>query len=65
MMSQLPSPVASTGRAGMRAVTALAEAFGLELVAEGVESAAAARTLLEHGCHSDTGVRSRTAARDG
>ena len=34
---------------------ALAEAFGLELVAEGVESAGAARTLLEHGCNRAQG----------
>lgn len=39
----------------VRAVIALAEAFGLELVAEGVESASAARTLLEHGCHRAQG----------
>ena len=39
----------------VRAVIALAEAFGLELVAEGVESAGAARTLLEHGCHRAQG----------
>ena len=39
----------------VRAVIALAEAFGLELVAEGVESPAAARTLLQHGCHRAQG----------
>jgi len=39
----------------VRAVIALAEAFGLELVAEGVESAAAAATLLQHGCHRAQG----------
>ena len=39
----------------VRAVIALAEAFGLELVAEGVESAGAARTLLEHGCNRAQG----------
>jgi len=39
----------------VRAVIALAEAFGLELVAEGVESPAAAATLLEHGCHRAQG----------
>ena len=33
----------------------LAEAFGLELVAEGVESPAAAATLLQHGCHRAQG----------
>lgn len=39
----------------VRAVIALAEAFGLELVAEGVESPAAAATLLQHGCHRAQG----------
>ncbi len=39
----------------VRAVIALAEAFGLELVAEGVESAAAGATLLQHGCHRAQG----------
>jgi len=39
----------------VRAVIALAEAFGLELVAEGVESPVAARTLLQHGCHRAQG----------
>jgi EAL domain-containing protein (putative c-di-GMP-specific phosphodiesterase class I) len=39
----------------VRAIIALAEAFGLELVAEGVESAAAATTLLQHGCHRAQG----------
>ncbi len=39
----------------VRAVIALAEAFGLELVAEGVESATAAMTLLQHGCHRAQG----------
>jgi len=39
----------------VRAIIALAEAFGLELVAEGVESAAAAVTLLQHGCHRAQG----------
>ncbi|MBV8927822.1 MAG: EAL domain-containing protein [Mycobacteriaceae bacterium] len=34
----------------VRAIIALAEAFDLELVAEGVETEAAARTLLHHGC---------------
>jgi len=34
----------------VRAIIALAEAFGLQLVAEGVESEAAAITLLHHGC---------------
>jgi diguanylate cyclase (GGDEF)-like protein len=34
----------------VKAIIALAEAFGLELVAEGVETQTAARTLLQHGC---------------
>jgi EAL domain-containing protein (putative c-di-GMP-specific phosphodiesterase class I) len=34
----------------VRAIIALAEAFGLQLVAEGVETEAAAMTLLRHGC---------------
>ncbi|MCV7215078.1 EAL domain-containing protein [Mycobacterium crocinum] len=39
----------------IRAVIALAEAFNLELVAEGVESPTAAMTLLQHGCHRAQG----------
>ncbi|MDT5066041.1 MAG: hypothetical protein QOK02_2196 [Mycobacterium sp.] len=39
----------------VRAIIALAEAFGLQLVAEGVETEAAARTLLFHGCHRAQG----------
>jgi diguanylate cyclase (GGDEF)-like protein len=39
----------------VRAIIALAEAFGLELVAEGVESETAAMTLLQHGCHRAQG----------
>ena len=39
----------------VRAIIALAEAFGLELVAEGVETEIAARTLLKHGCHRAQG----------
>jgi len=39
----------------VRAVIALAEAFELELVAEGVETVAAAKTLLHHGCHRAQG----------
>ncbi len=39
----------------VRAVIALAEAFDLELVAEGVETQAAAMTLLRHGCQRAQG----------
>ncbi|TRW81518.1 EAL domain-containing protein [Mycolicibacterium sp. 018/SC-01/001] len=39
----------------VRAIIALAEAFGLELVAEGVETTTAALTLLRHGCHRAQG----------
>lgn len=39
----------------VRAIVALARAFGLEVVAEGVETAAAARTLLDLGCHRAQG----------
>jgi diguanylate cyclase (GGDEF)-like protein len=39
----------------VRAIIALAEAFGLQLVAEGVETEAAAITLLRHGCYRAQG----------
>lgn len=39
----------------VRAVIALAEAFDLQLVAEGVETEAAARTLVQHGCNRAQG----------
>ncbi len=39
----------------VRAIIALADAFELHVVAEGVESEAAARTLLRHGCHRAQG----------
>lgn len=39
----------------VRAIIGLAEAFGLELVAEGVETPAAALTLMQHGCHRAQG----------
>jgi EAL domain-containing protein (putative c-di-GMP-specific phosphodiesterase class I) len=39
----------------VRAIIALADAFGLELVAEGVETEVAAMTLLEHGCYRAQG----------
>jgi diguanylate cyclase (GGDEF)-like protein len=39
----------------VRAIIGLAEAFDLQLVAEGVETPAAARTLMHHGCHRAQG----------
>ena len=39
----------------VRAIIALADSFGLQLVAEGVESEAAAMTLLRHGCYRAQG----------
>jgi len=39
----------------VRAIIGLAEAFDLQLVAEGVETPAAARTLMQHGCHRAQG----------
>jgi EAL domain-containing protein (putative c-di-GMP-specific phosphodiesterase class I) len=39
----------------VRAVIALAGAFGLQLVAEGVETETAALTLLRHGCYRAQG----------
>ena len=39
----------------VRAIIGLAEAFGLELVAEGVETAIAAQTLMQYGCHRAQG----------
>lgn len=39
----------------VKAIIALAGAFGLGLVAEGVETEAAALTLLEHGCYRAQG----------
>jgi diguanylate cyclase (GGDEF)-like protein len=39
----------------VRAIIGLAQAFGLQLVAEGVETPAAAQTLIEHGCHRAQG----------
>jgi diguanylate cyclase (GGDEF)-like protein len=39
----------------VRAIIALADAFGLQLVAEGVETEAAAMTLLRHGCYRAQG----------
>jgi diguanylate cyclase (GGDEF)-like protein len=49
----------------VRAIIALAEAFGLQLVAEGVETEAAAMTLLRHGCYRAQGfLLSRPIAGD-
>jgi diguanylate cyclase (GGDEF)-like protein len=39
----------------VRAIIALADAFGLGLTAEGVETASAAQTLLRHGCYRAQG----------
>jgi diguanylate cyclase (GGDEF)-like protein len=39
----------------VRAIIALADAFGLQLVAEGVETETAAMTLLRHGCYRAQG----------
>jgi diguanylate cyclase len=39
----------------IRAIIGLAEAFNLQLVAEGVETPAAALTLMQHGCHRAQG----------
>jgi diguanylate cyclase len=39
----------------VRAIIGLAEAFDLQLVAEGVETPAAARTLMHHGCYRAQG----------
>jgi diguanylate cyclase len=39
----------------VRAIIGLAEAFGLQLVAEGVETPVAATTLMEYGCHRAQG----------
>jgi diguanylate cyclase len=49
----------------VRSILVLAEAFGLQLVAEGVETPAAAMTLIEHGCHRAQGfLFSRPVAGD-
>ena len=39
----------------VQAIMALANAFGLQVVAEGVETEAAATILLQHGCHRAQG----------
>jgi diguanylate cyclase (GGDEF)-like protein len=49
----------------VRAVIGLADAFGLQLVAKGVETPAAALTLMQHGCHRAQGfLLSRPVAAD-
>jgi diguanylate cyclase (GGDEF)-like protein len=49
----------------VRAIIALAEAFGLQLVAEGVETDTAALTLMRHGCYRAQGfLLSRPVAGD-
>jgi EAL domain-containing protein (putative c-di-GMP-specific phosphodiesterase class I) len=49
----------------VRAIIALAESFGLQLVAEGVETETAAKTLLDNGCHRAQGfLLSRPLAGD-
>ena len=39
----------------VRSIIGLAEAFGLQLFAEGVETPVAATTLMRHGCHRAQG----------
>jgi EAL domain-containing protein (putative c-di-GMP-specific phosphodiesterase class I) len=39
----------------LKQVVALADAFGLDVIAEGVETAAAARALLDLGCYRAQG----------
>ena len=39
----------------IRAIIGLAEAFNLQLIAEGVETVSAAKTLMQHGCHRAQG----------
>ena len=39
----------------VRAIIGLAETFGLQVVAEGVETPTAALTLMQHGCHRAQG----------
>lgn len=39
----------------VRAIIGLAEAFGLQVVAEGVQTPTAALTLMQHGCHRAQG----------
>jgi EAL domain-containing protein (putative c-di-GMP-specific phosphodiesterase class I) len=39
----------------VRAIIGLADAFELELIAEGVETPAAAMALMHHGCHRAQG----------
>jgi EAL domain-containing protein (putative c-di-GMP-specific phosphodiesterase class I) len=46
-----------------RAIIGLAEAFDLQLVAEGVETTAAAVTLMRHGCYRAQGFLTFVAPR--
>ncbi len=49
----------------VRAIIGLAKAFGLQLVAEGVETTLAAQTLVAHGCYRAQGfLLSRPVRRD-
>jgi EAL domain-containing protein (putative c-di-GMP-specific phosphodiesterase class I) len=49
----------------VRAIIGLADAFGLQLVAEGVETPAAALALMQHGCRRAQGyLLSRPIAGD-
>jgi diguanylate cyclase (GGDEF)-like protein len=51
----LGTDAASSDLAILRQVVALADAFGLDVIAEGVETAAAARALLDLGCYRAQG----------
>jgi diguanylate cyclase len=51
----LGTAAADADLAILRQVVALADAFGLGIIAEGVETAAAARALLELGCYRAQG----------
>ena len=49
----------------VRAIIALADAFGRELIADGVQTPAAAKALMHHGCHRAQGyLLSRPIAGD-
>jgi diguanylate cyclase (GGDEF)-like protein len=51
----LGTDAANSDLAILRQVVALADAFGLDVIAEGVETAAAARALLDLGCYRAQG----------